>query len=709
MPAGSTEKLGDLLVKAGIIDEMQLRSALGHQRRWGGKLGKCLVDLGFISEEAMLKFLSEKFRMKAVDLTRSHIAPQTFKMVPEAVARKYEVVPVVVREVQGKKIIMLAMSDPSDLQAVDEIQFLTNARVEPVLATDSAILKVLEHYGSYSPEMVQGFTARPPEAKVPSPEQAGTPHPPSLPVKEGEPILTLDEGIDIEPDEEIEVIRGEVTMLRTKEEPPRGPGVEVERASAPGALPEKEPRQDVGKKPELVETTSSAPPRIGSGTERIPQPPPKKEEKEKFFVPPEIKARVSSSPPGPVPPEEPPSIKVPATDEEAGVSIEKMEVESGPPAFSQIYTTQEAPKEDKELDQIEIPDYEEGDSEIQLADAHEFIPQYNADKAEQFGVAEDSRGTVHPKLLEDTDVARADSHLMEEPEKAPAPKTMLKEEFTSPPETRIQEEPEPAAVSEKPQEVQWEPPELEVQPLIQPDQAPQKEVEVQPEQPVDASPALGPEEKVSDMAEPPLIEDIELPSIFEQEPPSLDFLKPQKEPEFVIPPPEGFEFVPQVRLPFEEPIPEAKFEGDLVDRPDTPDFASLAEKELPDTGLSEKEMFFDVEQKESEAPAESVESGSLEEIPTGPEQSQEFNLASLRIEELGDLGEDFLDARTVKAQMEKILELESEVRHKEFQFDELLNLMMKKELGEITSEIFMKELTVLKLKIEEQRRKKHKR
>src|SRR4030042_219776 len=108
---GKQLKLGDLLVQAGLIDELQLKSALGYQRRWGGKLGKCLVDQGFIEEEAMLRFLSQRFKMRAVDLTRSRIAPQTFAIVPEAVARKYEVVPVVVKDTPGKKTLVLAMSD----------------------------------------------------------------------------------------------------------------------------------------------------------------------------------------------------------------------------------------------------------------------------------------------------------------------------------------------------------------------------------------------------------------------------------------------------------------------------------------------------------------------------------------------------------------------------------------------------------------------
>jgi len=114
MPEKPTGKLGELLVEAGIIDELQLQSALGHQKKWGGRLGKVLVDLGFVEESELLKFLSEKFKIQAVDLTRSKIPEQAFSALPEKVARKYGVVPVFLKEGPGnKKTLILAMSDPS--------------------------------------------------------------------------------------------------------------------------------------------------------------------------------------------------------------------------------------------------------------------------------------------------------------------------------------------------------------------------------------------------------------------------------------------------------------------------------------------------------------------------------------------------------------------------------------------------------------------
>ena len=103
MPEKPGEKFGDLLVKSGLIDDLQLQAALGHQRRWGGKLGQCLIDLGFITEAEMLTFLSDKFKIPAIDLTKSRISEQAFSALPESVAKKYGVVPGLYKGSAGQK------------------------------------------------------------------------------------------------------------------------------------------------------------------------------------------------------------------------------------------------------------------------------------------------------------------------------------------------------------------------------------------------------------------------------------------------------------------------------------------------------------------------------------------------------------------------------------------------------------------------------
>ena len=274
MPEKIGGKLGELLVEAGLIDELQLKSALGHQKKWGGRLGKVLVDMGFIEEGELLKFLSEKFKIKAVDLTKSKIPNQAFEALPEKIARKYGVVPVFIKEGPGtKKTLILAMSDPTNLKIIDEIQFLTGYRIEPVLATDSAITKVLEHYGNYDPSMLEPAfrkdIARPvdlkkehkkEETKAKEEEELETLSDENIMLEpeDSEEILNLEEineeGIDIIPDQDLEVVKDEVVMVKAPEPKPRV-GSSTER------IPSRAPIQDqLGKIPEVESVSSSPPP-----------------------------------------------------------------------------------------------------------------------------------------------------------------------------------------------------------------------------------------------------------------------------------------------------------------------------------------------------------------------------------------------------------------------------------------------------------------
>jgi len=140
-------KLGEALVQAGYIDDFQLQSALGQQKRWGGRLGKALLDLGFIDETTLIKFLSERMKYPAIDLSRSKISEKAFQALPKHVAEKYIAVPILIKDTPVKKTLVLAMADPTDLKALDEIEFVTNYKVEPYVALESSIQKILRNYG----------------------------------------------------------------------------------------------------------------------------------------------------------------------------------------------------------------------------------------------------------------------------------------------------------------------------------------------------------------------------------------------------------------------------------------------------------------------------------------------------------------------------------------------------------------------------------
>lgn len=140
------KKLGELLVEAGIIDEYQLRSALSHQQQWGGRLGKNLVDLGLVSEERIVAFLAKHFRLPAIDFKRIKVMPAVLKLVSPEIAKKHNVMPLFLGEEEGKKYLAVAMSNPADIGATDELEFAAGRKIRPVVAADAAITAAIRYY-----------------------------------------------------------------------------------------------------------------------------------------------------------------------------------------------------------------------------------------------------------------------------------------------------------------------------------------------------------------------------------------------------------------------------------------------------------------------------------------------------------------------------------------------------------------------------------
>lgn len=136
------KKLGDILKEAGLIDDFQLQSALSQQRNWGGKLGAILLDLEFVREEDLARVMSEILRIPYVNLFDPEIPEAMIKMVKAEVAKKYQVVPV---KKEGGALV-LAMFDPLDLEAIDEIRFITGLNIKPSLAMKSEIRDAIRKY-----------------------------------------------------------------------------------------------------------------------------------------------------------------------------------------------------------------------------------------------------------------------------------------------------------------------------------------------------------------------------------------------------------------------------------------------------------------------------------------------------------------------------------------------------------------------------------
>ncbi len=140
------KKLGELLIESGLIDEGQLATALAHQRNWGGRLGENLVKLGFLTERQLLDFLSRHFKLPKVDFTRFRVQPQIIKLLSPEKAKRLRVVPLGIKTEKGKKVLFVAVSDPTNVSAIDEIAFITGMRVQPVVATDTALEAAIKYY-----------------------------------------------------------------------------------------------------------------------------------------------------------------------------------------------------------------------------------------------------------------------------------------------------------------------------------------------------------------------------------------------------------------------------------------------------------------------------------------------------------------------------------------------------------------------------------
>ncbi len=140
-----SERLGDLLVKAGRITRDQLKEALTKQKEEGGRLGGNLVKMGLIDEPELVEFLSKHFKVSAINLSRVEIDESVVKIIPADVARKYTIMPV---SKAGAKVT-IAMLDPTNVFAMADIKFMTGYNVEPVIASETAIRAAIEkYYGS---------------------------------------------------------------------------------------------------------------------------------------------------------------------------------------------------------------------------------------------------------------------------------------------------------------------------------------------------------------------------------------------------------------------------------------------------------------------------------------------------------------------------------------------------------------------------------
>src|SRR5262245_33069523 len=135
-------RIGELLLKEKRITADQLQQALNHQKANGGKLGFNLVKLGFVKDEEITALLSRQYGVPSINLAQFELDPSIIKLIPADTAQKYQIVPLS----RAGATLTIAMTDPTNVFAMDDIKFMTGYNVEPVVASESAVVEAIQRY-----------------------------------------------------------------------------------------------------------------------------------------------------------------------------------------------------------------------------------------------------------------------------------------------------------------------------------------------------------------------------------------------------------------------------------------------------------------------------------------------------------------------------------------------------------------------------------
>jgi hypothetical protein len=212
-------RLGELLVAAGVLDETHLNAALAEQRKWGGELGRVLVDMKIVSEEIMVKALSRQLGLACIDLDRQRLPGSVTKILPVDLCERYGIFPVGMQ--QERRVVQVATSDPTNYEALDEVAFRTNMKVEPVVATPSGIDRAIRrYYYGETPEAQQASKTLDPEAYGlrnqgrmvdlgPDARAGEARAPAAAPVADGDRLSSLEQTLAAE----VRALRGLVELL----------------------------------------------------------------------------------------------------------------------------------------------------------------------------------------------------------------------------------------------------------------------------------------------------------------------------------------------------------------------------------------------------------------------------------------------------------------------------------------------------------------
>jgi type IV pilus assembly protein PilB len=145
-------RIGELLLKEKRITPEQLQEALNYQKASGGKLGLNLVRLGFVKDEEITALLSRQYGVPSIDLGDFEIDQSVVKLIPADTAQKYQILPLS----RAGATLTIAMTDPTNVFAMDDIKFMTGYNVEPVVASESALMEAIARYYNLSAKALSG-------------------------------------------------------------------------------------------------------------------------------------------------------------------------------------------------------------------------------------------------------------------------------------------------------------------------------------------------------------------------------------------------------------------------------------------------------------------------------------------------------------------------------------------------------------------------
>ncbi len=144
-----SNRLGELLVRERLITLQQLREAQDEQKKSNASLGFALTRMGFVSDQQITQFLSDQYRVPAVDFQDYEVDANVLKMVSQEVCLRHKIMPIS----RAGASLIVAMADPANLHAIDDIKFLTGLNVEPVVASENALLEAIEKHYARSEEI----------------------------------------------------------------------------------------------------------------------------------------------------------------------------------------------------------------------------------------------------------------------------------------------------------------------------------------------------------------------------------------------------------------------------------------------------------------------------------------------------------------------------------------------------------------------------